>query len=453
MGDMKAADPAADALSAIAADAHPAIAAAASASGIDLRSMWLQLMTSGPERQVYAVIDKHPLLQACVAALKVDPQLHALLPDDAGMQAFVMFSRGGTRISIDSLPLALIDAAAAEVLFSGTPLTPDAVREKVLMNLARTREGIAGRPIQVLNLVGYSGIPLPTGQTISTPWGQIRAASAPDWLVPRADFGFGLNPLAQSRVTAILEMTSDEQLVISHDAQPWMDPKRFQAESERSQRIATELLPLALVLATANDPLRPQPLWQMPITPWSLGRGWSGWLAPYNLRQRSHPLEDNDLREIERWSRLVNDHYHQEISFVGRRIVTAIGARWTPEDVLVDSVVAWENLVGGAPETTFRTSTAMACLLEQDPNARLLLQHRLGVVYGARSDVVHGRLEKDVGEWRWRLAEGTEKVGLDAVAEEALQTAMRGLKTLIERRPDLISVKPAERSRRLVMGA
>ena len=127
----------------------------------------------------------------------------------------------------------------------------------------------------------------------------------------------------------------------------------------------------------------------------------------------------------------------REVSFVGRRIVTAIGARWTPEDVLVDSVVAWENLVGGAPETTFRTSTAMACLLEQDPNARLLMQHRLGVIYGARSDVVHGRLEKDVAEWKWRLAEGTEKVGLDAVAEEALQTAMRGLKTDWLRQPDL----------------
>jgi hypothetical protein len=406
-------------------------------------------MTSGPERQVHAAIDKHPVLQACVAALKADPQLRALVPDDAGMQAFVMFSRGGSRISIDSLPLAIIDAAAAEVLFSGTPLTPGAVREKVLINLARVREGIAGRPIPVLNLVGYSGIPLPEGKTISTPWGQIKAASAPDWLMPRAGFAFGLNPLAQIGVTAILEMTSEEQLVISHDAQPWMDPKRFQAVSERSQRIATELLPLALALATADDPLRPQPLWQMPITPWSLGRGWSGWLEPYNLRQRSRPLEDDDLREIERWSRLVNDNYHQEVSFVGRRIVTAIGARWTPEDVLVDAVVAWENLVGGGPETTFRTSTAMACLLEEDPRARLPLQHRLEKIYGARSAVVHGRHD----ERTWRLAAGTEKVGLDAVADEALQIAMRGLKTMMVKRPDLVSINAPERSRRLVMGA
>jgi hypothetical protein len=453
MGDMRADDPAAEALGAIAADACPAIVAAASTSGIDIRSLSLQLMTSGPERQVYAAIDGHPLLQACVAALRADPQLQALLPDDTGMQAFVMFSRGGSRMGVDDLPLALIDAAASEVLFSGTPMTVDALREKALLNLTRIREGVAGRPIEVLNLVGYSGIPLPQSKTISTPWGQIRALTAPDWLVPTNNFGLGLTPLAQIRATAILQMTTEETLLISHDAQPLIDPAPFQVASERSQRIATELVPLALVLGTADDPLRPQPLWQLPILPWSLGRGWSGWLAPYNLRQRAGPLEDGDLEEIERWSRLVNDHYHEEVSFVGRRIVTAISARWTPEDVLVDSVVAWENLVGGAPETTFRTSTAMACLLEDNPNARLTLQHRLGVIYGARSDVVHGRLGKDLSEWKWRLEEGTEKVGLDAIADDALQIAMRGLKALIQRRPDLASIKPAERSRRLVMGA
>jgi hypothetical protein len=414
-------------LSGIAVDVLPAVAAVARKTP-DAASFTRQLQLqsqSEPLRQLFHAVDTHPLIKSCVAAVQEDPQLQPLLPDKQGMEAFVMSSSGGGRVNLASLPLALINAAANEMMFSGSPFTPDALREKALLNLARVRAGVAGQPVEVWNVVGFAGIPLPAGGVVRTPWGEIKPLTAPAWLVPI--HGMSMPPWAHVTATSTLMIQTREQLLISHEAQPhW--PERFQAEPNRVQRIVSELMPLALVLATADDPLRPMPLWLVQIVPWYLGGGSIGWLTPSNLRSRSRPLEDADLKEVERWCRLVNETYHEELSFVGRRIVTAIGSRWTQEDLLVDSVVAWENLVGGAPETTFRTSTAMAC-------------------------VVHGRLEKDIGQWKWRLAEGDEKVGLDSVANEALQFAMRGLKTIIENRPDLISIKPAERSRRLVMGA
>jgi hypothetical protein len=223
---------------------------------------------------------------------------------------------------------------------------------------------------------------------------------------------------------------------------------------ERNQRIVGEWVPLALALGTAGaDPVRAIPRWQMPVLPYTTGKSWQLWPSPFNIRQRAAPLSDQDIHETKRWARLINDYHHDEISFVGRRIVSALTARWTLEDVLVDSVVAWENLIGGAPETTFRTSVGMSSLLETDTEKRLALQYRLTKIYNVRSDVVHGRLGPSMDQWKWRLAKGEEKVGLDVVANEALDVAMRGLKALIETRADLIPLSADERCRRLLMGA
>jgi hypothetical protein len=450
-------DPTAEALTKIAGDACSAFGATRDA-GADIRSIALQLqaqLTAGPQRQVYEAITKHPSYQLCLTSMAADPRLSAYVTDASGMQPFVMSSKGGGRISIDMLPLALFDAASTELFFSDLPFTAEALGEKVISNLNRLRQALAGAVVEVLTLVGYSGIPLAAGQKIITPWGEIVPVNAPYWLLPEAFFGSSFSAVGQANATAVLVTSSEEQVTISHEAQPtFPDLAKLRPVIERGQRIAMELVPLALVLATAgDDPLRPAPLWQMPVIPWSAGRSWSSWGNPRSLRQRSRPLEEADLAEVERWSKLVNDYHHDEIAFVGRRIVSAINARWTLDDVLVDSVIAWENLVGGAPETTFRTSAAMACLLEQEPDARLLLQHRLAAIYGARSDVVHGRLGGDVSRWQWRLSKGEEKVGLDAVANEALDVAMRGLKVMIERRPDLIKFNAAGRCERLLLGA
>jgi hypothetical protein len=94
----------------------------------------------------------------------------------------------------------------------------------------------------------------------------------------------------------------------------------------------------------------------------------------------------------------------------------------------------------------------MACLLASVAADRLRLQMRYSTLYDARSDVVHGRRSGDSSLWRWRLEAGTEKVGLGVVASEALDVAMRGLKAIMERRPDLIPFAAAQRSQRLLLG-
>jgi hypothetical protein len=60
-------------------------------------------------------------------------------------------------------------------------------------------------------------------------------------------------------------------------------------------------------------------------------------------------------------------------------------------ETLIDAVIAWENLCGATPETTFRTTASLSWLLEPDASKRRELRTRLGKVYGARSQIVHGQ--------------------------------------------------------------
>jgi hypothetical protein len=380
--------------------------------------------------------------------MRTDRCFEALLPDEWGMEPFVMWRGGGWRMSIDNVPLALITAASTEMFFNGVPFTGDALEERALANLRRLQRALSGGRVEIMRVVGYRGVPLAPGQKIETPWGQLRPADAPHWLRPRSFSGFGL----QDEATAVLIGTAEEQVFIDHAAQPML-PDGASTNARWQQEVVMQLVPLALVLGTAGrDPIRPTPLGETQILPWTTGIGWAMWVAPSGLRQRVGPLDEADLSRIERWSRLVAAHHHDQLAFAGRRIVSAVSARSSLEDVLVDSVIAWENLVGGAPETTFRTSGGMACLLAADPSARFELQDRLARIYRARSDVVHGRLGSDVGKWKWRIEEGAEKVGLEQVANEALDVAVRGLQAMIEQRPDLIPLGAAARAERLLMG-
>jgi hypothetical protein len=102
-------DPIEDALGAIASDAFPAIATTTEGRA-DLRSLAIQLqmeLSTGPQRQVYEAITNHPSHQACLSAISADTQLRILAADAAGMQPFLMSSKGGSRMGADSLPLAI----------------------------------------------------------------------------------------------------------------------------------------------------------------------------------------------------------------------------------------------------------------------------------------------------------------------------------------------------------
>ena len=424
------------------------MAAAASALRETTRSEWP--ISFGRERwprgyPELSLVQEHPAHQAALSASAADPGLQRLLPDADGIDPFLITIDGGFRMMQGTLPYALIRWAASELLLLGIDLTPDALGERVVAGLELVRKAVAGQSVPITRLIAYAGFPLATGQTIATPWGRLLPANVPEWLqVRRQDEG----------ATAVLVSGAEERLWIHHSVEPERTPAEREAmlaEAKRRYRIATYLTPLALVLGTAGrtSPVAPRPLWEMMLRPWEASYAARGWMLPPPPFGQATPLAPEELDEIARWSHLLGAHDDESLELAGRRIVSAHSQRWTLDDVLVDSVIGWESLVGGRTDTSFRTTAAMACLLAPLRGERRIDVHeRLKAVYKARSDVVHGNAHTQ----QWSVAKGEPRVGMDVIAAAALDAAVRAFRALLEERADLIALSAHARSQRLLLG-
>jgi hypothetical protein len=108
--------------------------------------------------------------------------------------------------------------------------------------------------------------------------------------------------------------------------------------------------------------------------------------------------------------------------------------------VLIDSVIAWENLFGTKDgEPTLRVTASLALLLESEREARRKLRTRLAKIYGLRSDVVHGNKPLSKSDY--------------PLCYEALDIAIQALRVLLQDRTDVLE-KPdgAQRSLHLILG-
>ncbi|GAA1545106.1 HEPN domain-containing protein [Nocardioides humi] len=120
------------------------------------------------------------------------------------------------------------------------------------------------------------------------------------------------------------------------------------------------------------------------------------------------------------------------------RIIRASSERRDPVDVLIDAVVAWENMFGSKTETTFKVCAAISWLLEPDDRTkRLAMFNKAKTIYDARSDVVHGAAIAQPDKQR-------------ELAQEALEIAT-GAYRAIHARADLKDLKPSTRSERLLL--
>jgi len=106
---------------------------------------------------------------------------------------------------------------------------------------------------------------------------------------------------------------------------------------------------------------------------------------------------------------------------------------------LIDSVTAWEALVGTGTEVTFRITAGLAALLADQRSARLNIAKRLRRTYRTRSKVVHGE-----------IVDGVE---LQAAASSAVQDAVAALRNLLLDHDELIESSSEERSDALIFGS
>ena len=112
------------------------------------------------------------------------------------------------------------------------------------------------------------------------------------------------------------------------------------------------------------------------------------------INRQSGVIGQVTSHDIAIWSRRVDTEHPNSLDFGMRRLLSAI-TRPNPIDGFVDAVLCWENLFGGAAETTLKVTGSLTVLLEPDNGKRQALFRELKKLYTTRSDIVHGNKEPD----------------------------------------------------------
>ena len=190
-----------------------------------------------------------------------------------------------------------------------------------------------------------------------------------------------------------------------------------------------ENIRLGLLLVSPDRRLNLLPTWQVNLDPLSQGTSasWSDARQAPALVPTQLTLEQSiEWRE---WSMRIETYRIPTIAVAIRRMLASVAERGTPDDVLVDAVIVWENLFGGRGETMLRVTSSLAWLLGASAQDRRARQNRYKKIYNTRSAVVHG--EANVNQ-KHLLEHSAEAVQVSAEALRAIfgsRTALLGVPT------------------------
>lgn len=152
-------------------------------------------------------------------------------------------------------------------------------------------------------------------------------------------------------------------------------------------------------------------------------------------------LTENQIDSWKQWIGIISNVDYGSVELAMRKIVSASNDRINSEDILLDSVTAWENLVGGEGENTFKVTAALGLLLGNKDESPRMIQDRCKKIYITRSRLIHG---------------SSQKIKMNRLyddSEYALKYAKRALKKILCERRDLLRLKDSEaRVRSLILG-
>jgi Apea-like HEPN len=147
---------------------------------------------------------------------------------------------------------------------------------------------------------------------------------------------------------------------------------------------------------------------------------WTSSLSSYHddRQPADVALDETDVQALKANCDALAPYAVANIRIAVERTLAAATERVHASDVLIDAVIAWENLVGISSETTFRVTAALSWLLARDDfRKRTDLSRELKRLYERRSKVVHGaKVTRD---------------DLDSDARLALQTSAAALRRLL----------------------
>lgn len=369
-----------------------------------------------------AIADCRNKLNHAVQVLSAVPDLSVFLPSSGRFDPALVYPGGSIRQPFSEFVASLLVSAAQRFYFLRQESTLDSFVGAVIENYEDLLCQGRGEAIRAYDLIGYTGVELPPGSQVATPWGVLRAAP------PNFRVGLGFN-----LTTAILAAPCTMTVGISREEYPAQLP----TDGPVASRIegARQLFPMAFALASSQNPrCTPMVTFEAVLFPLVALNSYrhTGILFPIQptARPGAHELE-----ATEAWAKRLEESRTGSLQIAERRLVSAIAQRTEKADALIDAVIAWESLVGTRRDTTARVTGALANLLESVPASRFTLRNRLKDIYDIRSRVVHGD-----------LADGDN---VAAASYQAIEIGLHALRKLHDRSGDWLTVNSRTRSDRL----
>ena len=326
--------------------------------------------------------------------------------------------------------------------------TIEQVGAKVETVLSMCRKSLKGGTVMVPVRFGLTGVILPTDFTPAQSGNcTIRAADDRDWHIhSRTGISgqLGNDAVNVNYVGDIVVETEASYRIKITSGQDFLEtvPKWPDALMRPLEEVGDLInaIRLGLVLASdSNQPCNLASTWISTFDPLSRtpALSWTDPTQAINLQPRQ--LTDEEVSNWLQWSGRISTNVTKSTAISIRRALKAVGERQSVEDLLVDSVIVWENLFGAASETTHRVSASLAWLLADTFEGRAQLQKELKSLYNFRSQIVHGS--------KVARAEDYKK------AQRALTVALDTLRAILRDRPDLLQLRNGEeRSIKILLG-
>jgi hypothetical protein len=304
------------------------------------------------------------------------------------------------------------------------------------------RRVASGEMIQVPSRVGIFGpIPPPQFESTSIAAGVLRSLDSRDkqflemaGLTGESNYADETGHAASFRIAGdlVLELETSyraefhEVEDLSDFDTPWLSDMEHHYKSESD---ATDRVRLALALVDPQKPIAARTSWHWNFDLLSRGSQIS-WSRPELSSVIPTRLAPDQLAQWFSLGNLCESEFKDRAKFgvSVRRALSAMSLRADPDDILIDSVIVWENLFGTSSETVNRVCTSMALLLADDFEDRRRILTACKKLYDLRSKVVHGA-SSDVPY---------EK------SQEALSFALRTIRELLENRPGLLRSRTSE---------
>ncbi len=317
--------------------------------------------------------------------------LAMLLPHDSHIRALLKPSNAeapvlysyliGTPMWVMKAPAGLLAASCFDLLVADEPMNHESISTAVIANINRLRKIGSGEEVDCAFVVGLDGFAMPPEANLRSRIGVIREAGVLGEAMAR--FGRQAANVLCGRFGMRIRIVQPGEL----------PPENQALENVARVRRLVLVARLAVILADSNvgDPLKPLPGLHIVTAPYM---GFMGGMTAPQLDSprlpRPLPLTSEEMTGVVTWIDLLTTRSAKNVNIALERIVAATADRITNEDILIDSVMAWENLVGTDGESTFRVTASLSRLLEANPATRRQRHQELKKVYSLRSRVVHG---------------------------------------------------------------